>query len=102
MSRARDLEQRAAHWVLRQEEAGWSTADQHDLDRWLAESNSHKAAFWRLEHGWREADRIGSLGQAPGPLCPAHGVSRLGSRLRLPLRSCWFSRPSHFEPRFTR
>lgn len=70
MSRARDLEQRAAHWVLRQEEAGWSTADQHDLDRWLAESDSHKAAFWRLEHGWREADRIGSLGASVGPSLP--------------------------------
>ena len=63
MSAAR-IEETAARWLLRREEPGWSEADQAALDAWLDESMAHKAAFWRLEHGWREADRIGALGEA--------------------------------------
>jgi transmembrane sensor len=40
---------------------------------------AHKAAYWRLEHGWREADRIGALGAA----------SRPGTRRSLQLMSSW-------------
>ena len=65
MSRAREIEERAALWVLRREEPYWSAEEQAELDAWLGESDSHKAAFWRLEHGWREADRIASLGDSP-------------------------------------
>lgn len=62
MSAARDIEDRAARWLIRREDVDWSALDQADLDAWLDESMAHKAAYWRLEHGWREADRIGSLG----------------------------------------
>lgn len=62
MSRAEHIEERAALWVLRREERSWSSADQAQLDEWLAESDAHKVAFWRLESGWRGADRIASLG----------------------------------------
>ncbi len=65
MSRARQIEQCAAEWLMRREEPGWSTDDQATLARWLDESMAHKAAFWRLEHGWRQADRIGALGPQP-------------------------------------
>jgi transmembrane sensor len=65
MSRAREIEERAALWVLRREEPYWSAEEQAELDAWLGESDAHKAAFWRLEHGWREADRIASLGDSP-------------------------------------
>lgn len=56
------IEQRAALWLIRREEADWTSADQAALDTWLDASMAHKAAYWRLEHGWREADRIGALG----------------------------------------
>ncbi len=62
MSVAVDIEDRAARWLIRREDADWSPAEQAELDAWLEESMAHKAAFWRLEHGWREADRIGALG----------------------------------------
>ena len=67
MSRAERIEELASLWVVRREEPEWSANDQADLDQWLAESDAHKVAFWRLEHGWREADRIGSLGVAFQP-----------------------------------
>jgi transmembrane sensor len=63
MSKAREIEERAALWVLRQEEPYWSAEEQEELDRWLAQSDAHKAAFWRLQHGWRDADRIASVGE---------------------------------------
>ncbi len=73
MSGARDIEDRAARWLIRREEPEWSPEDQAALDAWLEESMAYKAAYWRLEYGWREADRIGALGhganveQAPRP-----------------------------------
>jgi len=70
MTRSQDIEAKAAEWLLRREQPLWSQADQAALDRWLDESMSHKAAFWRLEHTWQMADRIGALSArdiAPGP-----------------------------------
>ena len=65
MSRAQQIEERAARWVLLREEPSWSSADAADLEQWLSESDAHKVAFWRLEAGWREADRIASIGVPP-------------------------------------
>jgi transmembrane sensor len=61
MTRSQDIEAKAAEWLSRREQPQWSQADQATLDGWLAESMSHKAAFWRLEHAWQMADRIGAL-----------------------------------------
>jgi transmembrane sensor len=67
MSRAQTANERAADFIERREMAGWSDADQAELDGWLAESFGNRSAYWRLEHGWREADRIGALGSADEP-----------------------------------
>jgi transmembrane sensor len=61
MTRSQDIEAKAAEWLIRREQPQWSQADQTALDGWLDESMSHKAAFWRLEHAWQMADRIGAL-----------------------------------------
>jgi transmembrane sensor len=61
MTRAQEIEAEAAEWLTRREQPEWSQADQAALDLWLDESMSHKAAFWRLEHTWQMADRIGAL-----------------------------------------
>jgi transmembrane sensor len=61
MTRSQDIEAKAAEWLMRREQPLWSQADQAALDRWLDESMSHKAAFWRLEHAWQIADRMGAL-----------------------------------------
>lgn len=77
MSRARKARDRAAQWVIAQEQPEWSDADGATLDAWLAESDMNKAAYWRLEHSWREADRIGAFGR--GVVVPAEkGEHRRG------------------------
>lgn len=60
-----DLEARAARYLIRQEDGDWSPDDQRELDGWLQESARHKAVYWRLRHGWAQADRVGSLNLAP-------------------------------------
>jgi transmembrane sensor len=75
VSRAKQIEELASLWVIRREEPSWSHADQAELDEWLAQSDANKVAYWRLEHGWREADRIASLGV---PLrTTSHGIAAL-------------------------
>jgi transmembrane sensor len=58
MTPALHIEEEAARWLLRREEPGWTEVDGQALEAWLAESAAHQAAFWRLEHGWRRADRL--------------------------------------------
>jgi transmembrane sensor len=65
MSNARHIESQAANWLSRRDGSDWSVEDQESLDRWLGDSFAHKAAYWRLEEGWRRADRVASLGMAP-------------------------------------
>lgn len=55
------VEIRAARFLMHRDDDDWSPADQADLDRWLAESPTHKAAYWRLEEGWRQTDRLRAL-----------------------------------------
>jgi len=77
MSQARKARDRAAQWIIAQEQPEWTDADGTALDAWLAESDMNKAAYWRLEHSWREADRIGALGR--GAVIPAEkGEHRRG------------------------
>lgn len=59
---AAEIEDIAAGWLVRREEAGWSEEDEAEFAVWLDSSMAHKAAYWRLEHGWHEADRIPALG----------------------------------------
>jgi transmembrane sensor len=55
-----------------------SQADQAALDGWLEESMADKAAFWRLEHAWQMADRIGALS--------AQDIAPRPKRIRLRLK----------------
>jgi transmembrane sensor len=61
-----DIEARAARWLLRREERDWSETDEAALDAWLAEATAHRVAFYRLEVGWRNADRLAALGRPAG------------------------------------
>ena len=68
MSHIRKAQDAAAQWIVAREEPDWTVSDQAELDAWLAKSDLHRVAFLRLEHGWREADRIGSLGTSLMPM----------------------------------
>jgi transmembrane sensor len=56
-----DIEARAARWLLQREEPDWSERDEAALDAWLAGATAHRVAFYRLEAGWRKADRLAAL-----------------------------------------
>jgi len=78
MTRSQDIEAKAAEWLVRREQPTWSQADQAALDGWLEESMANKAAFWRLEHAWQMADRIGALS--------ARDIALRPRRMGLPLK----------------
>lgn len=61
MNRAHHIEEQAARWLMRREEDSFTAAEAEEFDAWLEESPGHKAAFWRIEEGWRRADRIAAL-----------------------------------------
>ncbi len=64
MSRAQIASDRAADWIIRREDGPWSGEDQITLDAWLSESDGNRAAYLRLKHSWKVADRISALGGA--------------------------------------
>jgi len=80
MSRAQQANDRAAAFIIAQEDGNWNNASQAQLGAWLAESDGNKAAYWRLKHSWREADRISALG---------HGRADPGQESR-PARRRWW------------
>lgn len=62
MKRQEAIEDQALDWLIRRNGEDWSEEDQIELNAWLEESMAHKAAFWRADHLWQQADRIKSLG----------------------------------------
>lgn len=62
MTQAHEIEETAARWIVRRENGDWSADDEVELAAWLDEGTAHKAAFWRLRHGWAAAERVGALG----------------------------------------
>ena len=61
-----EIEAQAARWLLRGEAPDWSARDQAALDAWLAEATAHRVAFYRLEVGWRRANRLAALRRPAG------------------------------------
>jgi transmembrane sensor len=55
---AKEIKARAAEWLERQERAGWSQADQGELDAWLAQSTAHEVAYIRLHSAWERTERL--------------------------------------------
>ena len=62
MKRQEAIEDQALDWLIRRNGEEWSVDEQAELNAWLDESMAHKAAFWRADHLWQQADRIRSLG----------------------------------------
>jgi transmembrane sensor len=70
MSRAVQAAVEAADWLIAQADGPLSPERQAAFDDWLNASESNKAAYWRLELGWEEADRVAALGHDPDELIP--------------------------------
>jgi transmembrane sensor len=60
MSRFDSIEERAARWLVRQDE-GLDPAAQAQFDAWLSESDLHRVVYLRLKCAWRRADRLAAL-----------------------------------------
>lgn len=65
MTRAENAYNAAAAWIIRREDGEWSEKDAAEFKAWLTESDGNRAAYWRLNHSWAEADRIGAVGVQP-------------------------------------
>lgn len=65
MNRAEQANYEAADWLIAQADGPLSPDEQARFDAWMAKSDGNKAAYWRLELGWQEADRVVALGNAP-------------------------------------
>lgn len=61
VSQLADIETEAAAWVRRRHFFDWSEEDQAMLDAWLAESISHRVAYWRMESGFARAEKLVAL-----------------------------------------
>ncbi|HKT84874.1 MAG TPA: FecR domain-containing protein [Novosphingobium sp.] len=72
MSRMQEAQDAALKWIIAREDGDWCDADQSELDAWLQESDFNRIVFLRLEHSWRESDRIASLGPGLAPSIPTH------------------------------
>lgn len=57
-SRAAAVKAEAASWLARVHSGDCNEACREDLDAWLGQSRAHKAAFWRVEAAWDEAERL--------------------------------------------
>ena len=57
-------ESAAATWIARRETAEWDAAA---FERWLAESASHRVAYYRLNAAWQEAGRLRALSRGVLP-----------------------------------
>jgi transmembrane sensor len=64
-------EQAAASFIARRDSGPWTENDATALQRWLAESASHRAAYYRLNAAWTEAGRLRVLAAGPASTEPA-------------------------------
>lgn len=60
-SRATAVEAEAAEWLQRRRFWDWGDEDQKRLEAWLAQSVSHRVAYWRLNAGFERSERLTAL-----------------------------------------
>jgi transmembrane sensor len=87
---AEQIEERAALWLLRREESDWTPDEEAEFQAWLNESDANKVSYWRLEQGWRAADRIGALGLTARPATDRHTEDRNRGRISVAIAASVF------------
>lgn len=84
MSEAKEIEERAAAWIARNDALG-SAADT-ELAAWLVADPRHRAAYLRLSEAWTRTERLARLRPLTGAIDPdllaPAGMRGRGARLR--------------------
>jgi transmembrane sensor len=80
------IEERAARWLQKRDDAGWSVEDDAHLSQWLDADTNHRVAFLRLEAAWGELSRLRAVG-AGFPRGRVPSVEELDAALSLPDRA---------------
>jgi transmembrane sensor len=62
MESREEIEEAAATWIARRDLECWTEADATALQAWLAQSVSHRAAYYRLNAAWEESGRLRAFG----------------------------------------
>ena len=73
------IEEIAATWIVKRDTGPWTDATRMAFDEWLAQSASHRAAYYRLNAAWEEAGRLrvfGTTTYSPRPSTPADELER--------------------------
>ncbi len=79
---AAEIEDRAAQFLASRRFEQWAEQEQMELDAWLAQSLSHRVAFWRLEATLLRTDRLAALQSRVSPRAPASPrPNRLGLKV---------------------
>jgi transmembrane sensor len=61
VSQAGAIKERAAIWLRRHDFGDLTERDKAEFEKWLAESDAHRAAYWRLKATWNETYRLSAL-----------------------------------------
>lgn len=62
MSSREQAERAASRFIAQRETGPWTPEDAAALESWLAQSPSHRVAYYRLNAAWKEAGRAAVLG----------------------------------------
>lgn len=89
MESHKQIEERAAAFLLKRDSGAWSAQDQAQLTDWFDAATVHRVAYLRLEAGWEEANRLKALGAGfPRGQVPSvralEGTVRPAGRRRFP------------------
>lgn len=58
LAKAKQVRFEAGAWVERQDCGPLTESEQAEFEAWLAQSMSHRVAYWRADAAWSSADRI--------------------------------------------
>ena len=58
LAKAKQIRFEAGAWVERQDSAPLTESEQAEFEAWIAQSMSHRVAYWRADAAWSSADRI--------------------------------------------
>ncbi|HEY5239078.1 MAG TPA: FecR domain-containing protein [Rhizomicrobium sp.] len=73
---AKTINMEAAGWIERQDQVGWSEADQALFGVWLNQSTAHFIAYHRMQDTWQRSEKLVVLRTRTAPL-PQESRSRV-------------------------